>query len=236
MKVLNIVTAVVLDVLNPQRCCCCEEPLSHVHNGICIYCLDRITTGSGYSNIIRKGVPDHHSMDNRKWYLDECVPIHDYNDEMKKVIQSIKYERRISLVPVMSKIANMVLSEKGWEIDFIVPVPMKRAKKTKRGFNQAETLAKGIGRLSGIPVNSLLKEKGNAKTQKSLQISERFVNVLGRFTLKCKNAEISGMRILLVDDDYTTGATLNECARLLKEKGASRVMAVTLAGTPGKKD
>ncbi len=236
MKIWTIFAAAIMDMLNPQRCCCCEELVSHVHNGICDNCLGHITNISGFVNVIRKDVSDVYSMDNRKWYLDECVPLQVYYGEMKKVIQSIKYDRRVSLISVMSKLVKKLIDEKKWAFDCIVPVPMKRENRIKRGFNQAELLTKQVSRLSGIPCRDILKEKGHAKTQKSLQIHERFVNVLGRFALKSKNVTISGMRILLIDDVYTTGATLNECARILKKNGASYVLAVTLAGTPRKKD
>lgn len=235
MKLLNLVNAGIMDLLNPVRCCWCENLISHADKGICRLCLSELTGKTVYPNIVQKDEPGSISMGNREWYLNECVSIHPYTDVMEKVIHSIKYDRIISLVQAISNIMNEIICIKRWEIDGIVPVPMKRSKKVKRGFNQSELLSKNISKASAIPCMNVLNEKSYSMTQKSLQINERFINVLGRFSLKPDNEVIKGKNLLLVDDVYTTGATLNECARVLKSHGADKVYAIVMGDTPRKK-
>ncbi len=235
MMVLKLLNTGIMDLLNPVRCCWCENLISHADNGICKLCLSELTGKTVHSNIIQEDEPGSNSMGNREWYLNECVSIHPYTGVMEKVIQSIKYDRIVSLVPVISNIMNEIICIKKWEIDGIVHIPMKRSKKARRGFNQSELLSNNISKISKIPCINILNEKSYSMIQKSLQINERFINVLGRFSIKPDNAVIKGRNLLLVDDVYTTGATLNECARVLKNHGADKVYAIVMGDTQRKK-
>lgn len=113
-----------------------------------------------------------------------------------------------------------------WKPQIIIPVPLHRRKQRIRGFNQAELLAKELSRYAGIPVDTAILKKCHAtQSQKKLNAAERKKNLQKAFQVVGNPA---GMRILLIDDVYTTGSTMDVLAKLLLEKGASHVYFLTL--------
>lgn len=113
-------------------------------------------------------------------------------------------------------------------IDAIVPVPIHWTRWIKRGYNQAELLAKPLARRMQIPILSPLRRRRITKSQVSLTLSERRKNLAGAFLIRDRSM-VAGKRILLVDDVLTTGATIGYCSRLLRDAGARSVTVLTLA-------
>ena len=113
--------------------------------------------------------------------------------------------------------------------DIIIPIPMHKNKKTKRGYNQSELFAKGISKALKIPVsvNSLIKQR-DTLMQSSLGKNERTKNVQNAYEIK-NMEKINNKNILLVDDIYTTGATINECKRIIMRAGATKVGVLIIA-------
>ncbi|MFQ6049963.1 MAG: ComF family protein [Candidatus Paceibacterales bacterium] len=114
-------------------------------------------------------------------------------------------------------------------LDFVlIPVPLGKRKLRWRGFNQAEEIAKVISKFLEIPlINNALKKERETLPQVELTEEERKENILGTFS--CQNQEkIQGRKILLVDDVYTTGSTMEECARVLKESGAKEIIGIVV--------
>jgi ComF family protein len=111
-----------------------------------------------------------------------------------------------------------------------VPVPLAAGRLKERGFNQALLLASSLGKLLSIPVvaDTLMRVRETKPQIECETPKERRENMLGAFALR-ENASLKGKTILLVDDVYTSGATMNECARLLKEAGAQAVWGVAVA-------
>jgi len=114
-------------------------------------------------------------------------------------------------------------------IDCIIPVPLHVARLRQRGFNQALILAHELSRAFSLPLSfDNLKRVRPTRPQVELTGTERIKNVAGAFALR-RPDELKDRGVLLIDDVFTTGATMNECARVLKDAGASRVTALTLA-------
>lgn len=114
-----------------------------------------------------------------------------------------------------------------WEIDVIVPVPLHRKKQKKRGYNQAEILAKEIGFRVGIPVDTtLIKRKKNTVPQKEFTRKERKKNLKNAFEVTGK---VEGKRVLIIDDIYTTGSTIDAISILLKKAGAEKTYFLTIS-------
>ena len=150
-----------------------------------------------------------------------------YSGALEKVLHAFKFERHDFLdEPLASLLENLVVDREAF--DAIVPVPMSRAKERKRGYNQAERLARALGRRINVKTELLLTKPGERATQSLLPRSERSSNVRGAFVASPKATDKA---ILLVDDICTTGETLRACAKELLRAGASRVAAVTLAKT-----
>ena len=115
--------------------------------------------------------------------------------------------------------------------DLIVPVPLFWLKKMRRGYNQAQILSAVVSRETGVPVCDVLRRIRFTRTQTRLPDHRRCDNVRGAFRLR-RSADVAGKKILLVDDVMTTGATIRECASVLKDKGADRVYSLVAAITP----
>lgn len=112
--------------------------------------------------------------------------------------------------------------------DAMIAVPMHPSRERERGFNQASELCKHLSRLTHIPVESVLLRTRPTKVQAGLSSRERRLNLTGAFKVSQKE-RVKGRSLLLIDDVFTTGATVNECAKILKESGAYRVHVLTLA-------
>lgn len=114
--------------------------------------------------------------------------------------------------------------------DMIVPVPLFWWKNFRRGYNQAALLSEIISQECNIQVNNIIKRIENTKSQTKLGEQARRKNVFNAFALKSNG--IKDKTVLLVDDVITTGATINECARVLKDAGAKDVYSCVAAITP----
>lgn len=115
-----------------------------------------------------------------------------------------------------------------WGIDLIVPVPLHWRRKRKRGYNQAEIIARHLGELTGIPVDAkLVIRKKYTTPQKTLNDKERVKNLKNVFDMRKK--KVRGKNILLIDDIYTTGSTIDAISKVLLEKGHNKVWFLTIS-------
>ena len=154
----------------------------------------------------------------------------------KKIIYNFKYSPYIKdLSKVLSKtlIEHLVLTKNNtnqiWENAILVPVPLEKRKLKSRGYNQAEELAKELSKVINIPLitKTLIKIKSTS-SQMKLKKEEREKNIKNAFITKNRE-QINGKKIFLVDDVYTTGSTMEECARVLKDAGARQVWGIVVA-------
>jgi competence protein ComFC len=113
-------------------------------------------------------------------------------------------------------------------IDVITPVPLHPVKEREREFNQAEVLAKLLARRAAKPVVSCLQRIRHTPTQTRLDREQRMENLRGAFTLRQDHA-VTGCHLLLIDDIFTTGSTVDECSRVLRAAGAASVRVLTVA-------
>ncbi len=150
-----------------------------------------------------------------------------YDGALRGLIHLFKYSGMRPLAGRLSGLLERALPIDD-RYDFIVPVPLHWRRRWRRGFNQAELLARGVAKHRGIPlVNALRRGKATAD-QAGLTSAGRRRNIVGSFQPR-KGIEIRGKRILLIDDVFTTGATASACALALKRAGAASVSLLTLA-------
>lgn len=152
----------------------------------------------------------------------------------REVIQAFKYGGAGYMADKLGRLLWDRLQPeiaRGLTWDYIVPVPIHKKKKKKRGYNQAALLARRLGELSGIPVlEAGLVRVRNTPAMSHLDRHQRALNLEGAFRVHEKVAEkLSGKRLLLVDDVYTTGTTASQCTLVLMEQGAEAVYVITLA-------
>ncbi|HEY3863790.1 MAG TPA: ComF family protein [Verrucomicrobiae bacterium] len=151
------------------------------------------------------------------------------NAMMLEVIHRYKYQRALWFEPfladLLQRAAQPALAGQGW--DLIVPVPLHPLKLRQREFNQAERLARCLGRSLGLPVNTkAVRRVQFTETQTKLSRPRRAANVSGAFA---PGQKLDGQKVILVDDVMTTGATTSACARTLRKAGASDVCVWTAA-------
>jgi ComF family protein len=157
------------------------------------------------------------------------------NKTVKKLIHQFKYEPFIK--DLSENLADLIIThfqtlnkcEKDFEGKILIPIPLTRKKLKNRGFNQSEEIAKKLSEKLKIPViaDCLIKIKENLP-QMELSLKERQENIKGAFEVM-KKEQIIGKKIMLIDDVYTTGSTMEEASRILKESGAKEVCGVVVA-------
>ncbi|MGB9720381.1 MAG: ComF family protein [bacterium] len=166
-------------------------------------------------------------------YLDYGRTFALYVPPVDTMIHHLKYRGKITLAKFFGFGMAGVLKTDYFlkEVDFLCPVPLFWLKKMRRTYNQAELLSEVIFQETSIPVVNALIRNRNTKTQTRLDHRKRQDNVKDAFKTK-KGVSVRDKKILLVDDVMTTGATIKECARVLKEAGAEKVYSLVSAITP----
>jgi competence protein ComFC len=167
----------------------------------------------------------------RTTYFDAAVAAYRGRGIVRAIIHEFKYGRQMHLRHLIAGWLRAALDDerlRDISFDLIVPVPLHPARQRERGFNQAGLLAELLSVETSIASKRLLKRIRYTTTQTALDRSERMENLHNAFRLR-KNADVRGLRVLLIDDVLTTGSTLSECARVLKRAGAISVHAATAA-------
>jgi ComF family protein len=147
------------------------------------------------------------------------------------LLHELKYRGNIKAGLYLGRLLGKeVLSGGLSACDVIVPVPLHRRRRKKRGYNQSEVIARGISQITGIPVvTTLLMRTGQVRSQTSLGRYDRFENVRGNFRI-CRNApDVTGKLILLIDDVVTTGSTLEACCEEVLARYPCRICVATVS-------
>jgi ComF family protein len=162
-------------------------------------------------------------------FVDRSRAVGEYDGALRDIIHAFKYSGRRSLARPLATLMKARGGEMLATADCVVPVPLHWRREYRRGFNQARELARHLG----PPVFDALARTRHTPPQVELAADRRRANVERAFRprrhMLKKPRSIEGLKIVLVDDVSTTGATLEACARVLKEAGASEVCALTTA-------
>ena len=221
----------ILDIIFPPKCACCNKLAENI---ICGDCLREIMRES--MRACKKcGKPPYLCACKKINHIEALVfPYFYQGDKIKSAIFRLKKANLYYINEFFAK--GMYNSIKTGDkinlehINMITCIPRVKKSVNLYGYNQAEKLAKIISGYSGIKFERTLKSAGNQKEQKTLNKSERLLNVQGQYILN-KKIDINNKNIILIDDVATTGATLSECAKILKNAGAGKIYAVCAAST-----
>ena len=223
-----------LDMLYPRRCPVCHDIAVPGGSRICNVCREKLKPITG-PRCFRCSKPlkreeQEYCKDCRKTRLfDQGIGIFPYGSVLQESLFKLKYGKRQEYGSFYGQIAAVYSREiiRNWGVEIIIPIPLHRKRMERRGYNQAELIAEALGKTLCIPVDSrLMKRKVNTRPQKELDYRERKQNMKNAFFLKGENRY---RRILLVDDIYTTGSTIEAAAELLKRNGAENVFFLTIA-------
>jgi ComF family protein len=216
----------VLDFLYPPLCVLCHERVPRGERAVCSRCWAKVERWEGEVPLsgIRFVRPVYAAGLYRSLSPDEK----EGREPMREIIHHLKYRNKRSLSRHLGEMmAETLGSNVDW--DAVLPVPLHRARKRERGYNQSDLLAREVGRKLGVPVlEKALQRVKNTKSQTGLEREERLLNVQGAFRVKDKQG-VSGKAVLLVDDVTTTGATLEACGEALALAGGVKVGAVVAA-------
>lgn len=220
----------VLKYIYPPCCPICKEILSDNTRKVCIKCAGRLhyikepvcfRCGKMIENEEQEYCED--CSKNRRSYI-RGFPALVYDDSIKPCLMDFKYKGKKQYADFL---ASLIVREKGSKIieispDVFVPVPVHKSRKRERGYNQAELLSQKLTYYLGIPTDSgLLIREQKTMPQKCLDNVERERNLKKAFKSVAKSVEYN--RVVLVDDIYTTGATIESCTRVLQDMGVSEV-------------
>lgn len=202
-------------------CCGCEEKLVYIIEPKCKKC------GKKLENEKLEYCVD---CSKNRHYFNQGIAAFLYNDKVSKSIYRFKYHNRRTYAGFYGKaIATMYGADiKKWNCHMIIPVPIHSKKKIKRGYNQAALIAKELGKNLSMPVSEkILYRVRNTKPQKEMEKATRKKNVENAF--KIYENVVKYKKIILVDDIYTTGSTIDACAKELLQAGATEVYFISLS-------
>ncbi len=152
-----------------------------------------------------------------------------YDALMRESISRFKYRNRreygdFYVKEILERCGDAL---RAWEADALIPIPLHRGRRRKRGFNQAELLARGLSRELGIPVNTrLLVRVKKTRPQKELSRQERSSNLKNAFQAAQNDVRLK--KVILVDDIYTTGSTIDAAAKVLLQQGVEKVYFLSI--------
>lgn len=206
----------ILDLIYPTRCPSCGKYIKYT-DGFCAECYGKITLFDG-----------NYSIANSDLSVSVCV----YDDNISQAVFTLKdhaFNAPYAFAKDMSELLkrNNIVDK----IDFIVPVPMYKSDKIQRGFNQMELVAKELHYFTNIPYRfDVIFKCKKTKSQKGMSADERKINLKNAFVVK-NPEKIKDKSILVIDDICTTGNTLGELSRILKQNGAKNVFCCTYCKT-----
>lgn len=175
--------------------------------------------------------PECHLCRNGVYGFDLARSFGPYTPRMAHAVLQLKYGNLLPLGRWFAKRLAEVreYDRQAFDADAVVPVPLDRGRLRERGYNQAELIAKPLARILGIPFRSCLLVRTRPRpNQLRLTRRERWETVRGAYATH-ETAQVDKLRVILVDDVFTTGATLDACSRALKGAGAARVVGLTVA-------
>ncbi len=223
----------VLDLVYPPFCLVCKEP---DQSYLCPKCIEQIITlERPFCN--KCGIPcdpTHYycpECQQREFHFDSACSAGVFDGVLRDAIHALKFSNHIVMAQPLGELMARCFTETrlAGKVDVAVPIPIHRSRLLERGFNQSEELARVLCERVSLPLETraIVKTK-KTKDQVDLPEDRRFANLEGSFFVTSPNA-IAGKRVLLIDDVMTTGATLNEAAKTLREAGASAVFGYTLS-------
>ena len=208
----------LLKLFFPDRCPLCDRVRPFSQSGFCPACSERLEKAKEFN----KDEAD------RKYY-DDGMSLYTY-ESIRKSIYRFKYMNRLEYAKVYAMEADKEVSD--WllstKADVLIPVPLHKKRLMDRGYNQARELALEISKKTGIPVNeTCIKRVVNTAPLKLLNKEERGINMKKAFIV-VENV-VNFRRVVIIDDIFTTGSTINEISRELKASGVEKVFFLTLS-------
>lgn len=201
-------------------CSGCKKGLSYIEEPVCPVCGVPVK---------REYVLCTNCMD-QTHIFDRNLSVWEYSTPMKRSLYAFKYNNKREYAKFYGEEAVKKYGAllKAWGVEAVIPVPLHKSRQRERGYNQAACFGKEVAKGLSLPLCKKLLFRGKeTNPQKALSLGERSRNLHEAFYTK--EETLAYKRVLLVDDIYTTGSTLDQCAYVLKEAGAKAVFTLTVA-------
>ncbi|MEE9293912.1 MAG: double zinc ribbon domain-containing protein [Phycisphaerae bacterium] len=232
------VGGLLLDVLFPRNCVCCRGACDAHHLHLCDICRqkqDYLMAEPACPRCARRvgpfGVRDGRCLAcrRRRSTVEGTVRVGPYREELSALVRAFKYGGRDELDRYLAGLLADAITLAPWceKVDALVYVPTHWTHSLGRRYYAPGILTRITSRLAGIPTAIVLRRVEGGPHQMEVPPSERRKNIRGKFAM-IRGASVAGARICLIDDVSTTGATLNECGRMLKEAQADAVYAAVI--------
>lgn len=208
--------SLLMELLFPEKCVLCGAILEKGQTDLCKNC--------------RIEAPDYTNRKTKLQFLDSFTAVWYYEGNVRKSILRFKFYHARALAPAYGRLLAMKVSQLHPEgFDLLTWVPVSRRRRLRRGYDQVALLAQAVGEELEMPAVSLLRKIRHNQPQSHLtDPAQRRANVLGAYRLQ-SGQDVTGKRILLLDDVLTTGATAGEAARILLTAGAKEVHCAAIA-------
>lgn len=205
-----------LQLLFPEKCVLCGKVLEKEMMDLCHHC--------------RVHVQECPPPKDKRPFLDSWTALWYYEGDIRRSLLRYKFHGRQKYAESYARLLAMkLLREELGEMDLVTFIPISEKRRRSRGFDQVELLAAHVGRELGIPALATMRKVRHNQPQSGIVgHAQRRANVLGAYRVR-EDADISGKRILLLDDIITTGATAEEAARVLLTAGAAQVHLAVVA-------
>jgi ComF family protein len=236
----------VFSVLFPSDCRLCDTPLNNISRiPVCSECLAAIAPvrepqclvcgGRLFSAQLLMGDGRCQNCRDCEPEFGRAVSFGEHEGDLRSLVHLLKYESVIPVASVLGRMLASAIAELlpgcGDTPPLIVPVPLHKSKRSERGFNQAELIARAAVKRLPQPIEvaaGVLVRQRATISQVGLSREQRIANMSDAFRVRDPR-RVQGRTVIVVDDVMTTGTTLSECARVLKKAGAERVWAATVA-------
>jgi len=229
----------LLNIIYPQKniCLLCGQNLLFPEvTGLCSDCLQKIYFVEHYCNVCGRVIGENNSCEycqKKDWNFEEARGIAEYRGIMKELILHFKYFNQTELVEPLGDILSIYFDYyySNKRINYIIPVPLHKMKKEIRGYNQAALLADNLQKHTKLPVldNYLIRKKESPPLYDLGWVQRKKV-IKGVFDLRENNINLSGANVILIDDIFTSGSTVNEASNILHNKArVNKIYVLTLA-------
>ncbi len=218
-------------LLFPPVCLACNAPIDSAAEVLCPECRERLLPiAQNYCDKCGAPLEDYRceACSHLVYEFDYARAAFVYQAPAQELVHHLKYDGLRSPAAFFSQALTRIPAAKRFahSFDLIMAVPLHRVRERDRGYNQSELLGRALAEELGLPFAQPVIRRLNTRSQTNLSRQARLDNLSGAFRLR-RRADVAGKKIIVVDDVFTTGTTVNEVSRVLKAGGAARVVVLT---------
>lgn len=229
----------ILDFIYPDNISCvlCENPIKKQNTySICKSCFLELNFINENCQTCGKEITDQNNIlkekcnfcENKKFYFDKAISCIEYTDLSKKFVFKLKYNNKTYMSKIIAKIMKDKLNYENINFDVILCVPLHKKRLKERGFNQAQKISKYLSDYTNKEFLNIIIRNKKTKRLYKLNKAEREKELKNVFEINDENSYLKNKNVLIVDDIFTTGATVNEISKVLRKNKVGKIFILSL--------